>query len=420
MSRCPALLVLVAESYPYDLAVEQTFLEHELPLLVDRFDHVVVAPETEGGKLLPFPPSAEIDRSLARRLRSASRRSLVARAARSGLLAREALARTRPLSSPAAVKRLVEFAGRAHLARAWALDLLRERRPERCVFYTYWWGALATGFGLAKRDMPGVTVVSRAHGADLYEERHTPPYLPCRTVSLDVLDSFFPDSDRGVAYARERYRSDTPIEAALLGVRDPGGAATASTDGVLRIVSCSLAVPVKRLDLMLDGIACAGRTNADQRIEWTHFGNGPQLAALSERAKKDLPPHVTASFPGYSTQADLLQHYLTHPADVFINVSSSEGTPVSIMEAISVGLPIVATAVGGNPEIARPDNGVLLPENPLPQQIADALLRIAADPALAGRLREGSRRLWASRYDATSNFRAFSDRIRKLCEDSRV
>ena len=50
--------------------------------------------------------------------------------------------------------------------------------------------------------------------------------------------------------------------------------------------------------------------------------------------------------------------------DLFMNVSSSEGLPVSIMEAFSFGIPALVTAVGGNPEIVQEGAGILLAENP--------------------------------------------------------
>ena len=50
--------------------------------------------------------------------------------------------------------------------------------------------------------------------------------------------------------------------------------------------------------------------------------------------------------------------------DLFMNVSSSEGLPVSIMEAFSFGIPALVTAVGGNPEIVQEGAGILLDENP--------------------------------------------------------
>ncbi len=54
---------------------------------------------------------------------------------------------------------------------------------------------------------------------------------------------------------------------------------------------------------------------------------------------------------GYGSIDDLMLFFKENSVDLFINASITEGTPVSIMEAISCGIPIIATDVGGNPEI---------------------------------------------------------------------
>jgi glycosyltransferase involved in cell wall biosynthesis len=112
-----------------------------------------------------------------------------------------------------------------------------------------------------------------------------------------------------------------------------------------------------------------------------------------------------------------MQYYQDFPVDVFVNVSSTEGVPVSIQEAISCGIPVIATAVGGNPEIVSEQNGILLSPDPQPDEIAAALLKIWDDPALAGRLRRGSRQVWQTSYNAQVNFRVFAERLKSIREE---
>jgi glycosyltransferase involved in cell wall biosynthesis len=77
--------------------------------------------------------------------------------------------------------------------------------------------------------------------------------------------------------------------------------------------------------------------------------------------------------------------YLTQPVDVFVNASTTEGVPVSIMEAMSFGVPVVATDVGGTGELVNSRNGALLVPNPTPAEIADAILRTVHDRAAKSR-----------------------------------
>jgi len=73
-------------------------------------------------------------------------------------------------------------------------------------------------------------------------------------------------------------------------------------------------------------------------------------------------------------------------ADVFLNTTNVDNTPVSVMEAMACGLCVVSTDVGGLPDlIERERDGVLVPPGD-PEAMAAAVRRILADPGLASRL----------------------------------
>ena len=82
-------------------------------------------------------------------------------------------------------------------------------------------------------------------------------------------------------------------------------------------------------------------------------------------------PNIKYDFKGYIQNSELLAYCKSNPFHLFVNVSESEGVPVSIMEALSFGTPVAATAVGGTPEIVfHGKNGFLLPVNTTPVEIA--------------------------------------------------
>jgi glycosyltransferase involved in cell wall biosynthesis len=73
-------------------------------------------------------------------------------------------------------------------------------------------------------------------------------------------------------------------------------------------------------------------------------------------------------------------------ADIVVVASRQEGLPVVLMEATSVGAAIVATSVGGIPQvIVDGENGLLVPPGD-PGRLVDALARVSADPELRHRL----------------------------------
>ncbi|MDP1779286.1 MAG: glycosyltransferase, partial [Anaerolineales bacterium] len=395
-----------------DYAAEQTFLKGEVEILRRRFERVVLIPRIAQGNRLPIPDGVEVDSSFADFLTFGKRMA----ASTLSLFSKDFyldLKNHLPSSlSPSYLRRLFSFLAGANLTRNWVQNWLEMNRlsADGVIGYTFWFDEISMGIGLAKEKHPDLRVISRAHGYDLYEELYG--IWPLRPRAISMLDGLFTDSDIGANYLRDKYpQFKEKYGAALLGVTEPGGLSKPSEDGVLRLVSCSILNPVKRIDLLFEGVVTAARMRPDQVIEWTHFGDGDGRQDYINRIASEFPSNTKGHFPGYQTQHELIQTYLEKPVDVFVNVSSTEGTPVSIMEAVSCGIPVIATAVGGNVEIVKEKNGFLLSENPTPEEIAEALLKVCDRHEEMLEKRRGSREVWLERYNETTNFEAFAQKL---------
>jgi len=415
------ILLLFTSSYPYDYAAEYTFIQPELAHLVEKFDQIVLVPRICKGNVFPLPPGVEVNDQYADFLRRGSvPGKMLQMAFSSGCFFREIRKRRGVLLSPAKLLKLILFSGRAELTKRWVMNFIKMRHvvPDQCVAYSYWFDHITTGLVMMKQEFTDVKLVSRAHGYDIYEEYYYPYYWPCRRATLDILDALFFSSDAGKDYFCERYPEYlSKFETAHLGIEDPAFINQSSSDGIFRIVSCAHIVPVKRLGLLVDGIAAAARLRPEQKFEWIHFGDGEGRKSLSLRMARNFPSNVRGEFLGNVPNPDIMQYYRDHPVDVFLNVSSTEGgAPVSIQEAISCGIPIVATSVGGNPEVVSEKNGILLSPDPKPDEIATALLKLWDNPRLAARMRTESRQLWQTSYNAKVNFRAFAERLKSIGE----
>ena len=418
------ILFLFTASYPYDGGAEQTFLNTEIQHLRNTFDRVVLVPRKRSGSLLSLAESIEVDETYSASLDGVNLITLATNVLFSKLIYSDVLARPALLLYPQAIKRLISFAVGAQLTRNWVQNWITKNNvgPAECIFYTYWFDQAALGIGLAKQKYPQLRLVSRAHGYDLYEEYYyKPPYWPSRPLALSLVDRLFPDSEAGLRYLKERYPDHaTRYETALLGVTDPGFLNRPPANGVFCIVSCSMLEPVKRVDLILAGIKTAALQRPHQRFEWHHIGNGARRAELQEITEEQFPPNAKGYLPGYTGKEALMSFYRDQPADVFINASETEGTPVAVMEAVSCGIPVIATSVGGNKEIVGNDNGVVLDENPTPQQIADAIFQLMDRPQEAQRKREASRQVWLERYNADTNYSEFAERLKSIRQERKV
>jgi glycosyltransferase involved in cell wall biosynthesis len=144
------------------------------------------------------------------------------------------------------------------------------------------------------------------------------------------------------------------------------------------------------------------------------MGGGPCLEDVRV-ALASAPGNLVVDLPGQVAHADVHASYRAKPCDAFLNVSASEGVPVSVMEALSYGIPVVATAVGGTAELLGHGGGKLLVPNPSAGEIASALFGLTTD---GGRLalRRASRQVWADLCRADVNFSRFAGRLRSLLD----
>jgi glycosyltransferase involved in cell wall biosynthesis len=146
-----------------------------------------------------------------------------------------------------------------------------------------------------------------------------------------------------------------------------------SDDEVLAI-SVGRLEPVKNHAAMIAAVAEAAEKVPQIRLAIA--GTGGLEAGLKARAKE----------LGLGNRVLFLGHRRDIPdclraADLFVSSSTSEGQPVSLLEAMAAGLPVIATAVGGVPEaLGSPPPGLLVPPGST-RRLADAVVELANDPA---------------------------------------
>jgi glycosyltransferase involved in cell wall biosynthesis len=409
-------LLLFTGSYPYDVVAENGFIPQEIDVLRRYFETIQLIPcKTGDSRERITAPNVTVRTDYATFRGSRLRRllfilrSVMDRRFLRELSFRPAMFLLEPRAFVSALRQHVI----ARMTERWIRRLSGVSWAD-AVLYTWWFDG--TTLGLATfGGRSGVPVITRAHGSDLYEHRQSPEYIPFRKLSLERVKLVFSASEAGARHLASRYPSAREkVRVSLLGVSDPGFVSRPSTDGVLRIVSCSVCLPVKRIDLLIRGIAALGRAEPQRQVEWTHIGDGPDKESLASLAAATMPANVRHRMLAYPGSSGLFDFYRSQPVDLFINTSKSEGTPVTIMEAISVGIPVIATAVGGNVEIVTEENGAVIPANAEPGEIADAITRLMRDTTRLSRLRSGSRAKWEREYAATRNYTNFARTIREL------
>lgn len=176
-------------------------------------------------------------------------------------------------------------------------------------------------------------------------------------------------------------------------------------------------------------VVFAGRLAAEKRVEdllravadvpdarLTVVGDGPRRAALEQEARA-LGLDGRVSWPGYVAWGPALLEVLRR-SSVLVLPSATEGLPLVLVEAMSQGTPVVATRVGGVPELVEDGVSGLLVEPGRPDELARALRALLDEPGLRRRL--GRAAIAASRrHTLEAQLGPLLDRVVEACAAKR-
>jgi glycosyltransferase involved in cell wall biosynthesis len=226
------------------------------------------------------------------------------------------------------------------------------RDAKNGIWYSYW--AIESALTLAKfkKENSVLRTIVRAHNTDIYEERHPNHYLPFRNFIFKHIDVVVPISNHGKAYLSSKFgKLGADIQVSRLGI--PLATPLAISQGVpLTLLSLSGISPVKNLEAIIQTLfhwqAC--------EVEWHHIGEG-NGAPYSEGVKNQMMelasnnPKVKVFLHGFVAPDEVLHVVRSIKPRVLVNTSHFEGIPVSMMEAASLGIPMIGPNVCGVPEI---------------------------------------------------------------------
>lgn len=239
-----------------------------------------------------------------------------------------------------------------------SLKELLSGSDDDTVFYFFWGTGTADMISFA-RGFKYKKIVIKMHRFDLFEYVND-NYIPFRNRLIKNSDYIIPSSQAGVDHLQEKYSVYSNKFKVIRCGTVSKGISYQSSNEVLQIISCSWCIPVKRVHLIIEALALLPDS---VKVEWRHIGSGELLDDLKEQAKKIIRSNVKVIFEGEIAVDEVINYYVEKEVDLFINVSESEGVPYSIMEAMSAGIPIFATKVGGTGEIVDDSIGKLLNEN---------------------------------------------------------
>ncbi len=397
-------LVLLTDSFPYD--TKETFLELEIKYLSKKFKEIYIIPLRESSVMRSTPENVFVLNLFSKYRVSKYKRVFLTLASTTFY---DAIVQDFPGSFSLPYMKLnFIWSFNTKLMSVAIQELIEEKSMNlsSTIFYAYMFTSSANALSLLKsNDFPEMKIVTRVHGGDLYEDRLGFSTFPYRKLSLGKIDKIFSISKDGIQHLQKAYHSKNVV-LSQLGVLSRGKSKLSVEKNHLHIVSCSHIIPLKRVYL----IAKIIKKLNYRKITWTHFGQGKDEKL--DRLLSGMENHIDVFFEGQRENQYVLEYYTKYAIDLFINVSTSEGIPVSIMEAMSASIPVLATDVGGTSEIVRDEwNGFLLNKD---FKIEDAIEKINIIKNRQVQFKENAYQAWKNDFDADKNYSDFALDLKQL------
>lgn len=384
MNLIPKNLFIIVTDYPFGIG--EPFLEDELLILAKHFNKVyIVIPEIslidKSIKRFKIPNNCEIIELNIRnnfKYKLISLFSLFGKSTIQELL--NIVFKYKQNITLLHLKTIIGFKSMAINFKNELTNYLVKNNIEyvNSTFYSYWFTYSTLGLALFKKKNKSVFVTTRIHGWDCFYYRNKLNYLPFRPFVLENINSICPISETGKIHLIEKVSAklSSKIHTHFLGICNIPFHPKMNFDQTkIHIVSIAFIDPIKRLEKIANAILLI----SNFKIEWTHIGNEPNNShSFQKKIEMQFQnnKNIKINFQGEQSKTQIYNFLESVKPDVLMCTSSSEGIPVSMMEALAHSIPIISLNVGGVSEIVKEDiNGFLLnsdaTENEIAQKIID-------------------------------------------------
>lgn len=383
--------------------VAEAFVKNELNYIGEN--KLVIVPTNKDRCLRHIPANVEIDKNICNR--GIKQKIQAVCSIVSPRIIFEVIKTIKTINKLSYFKDLIKYLYAANLVY---YDVKkRADRGDNDVFYSYWLSYAPIAFALYKSNHLNTSCkfISRAHRVDLYST-DVGVYYPLRDFSFKYIDRVYVISSDGLSYLEGKYNLlKGKLLLSRLGVDDNmrNHNNVKKDFSTYNIVSCSTVTPVKRVELIYKSLYSYIVIHPTIKIRWIHFGDGylmPDLIKLIENTGKTN--NFEIELKGNMPNEEILKDYQENVYHCFINLSESEGVPVSMMEAISSGIPLLGTNVGGTCDVVTSETGMIINANFTQSEFNEALTYILNNYE---ELSNSAHRFYLENYNSEKNYIEF-------------
>ncbi|MCM1520999.1 MAG: glycosyltransferase [Lachnoclostridium sp.] len=415
-------IIYLTQSYPSDIYSEKNFITPELESLRKEFKKIVLLPIVDEGHSLGYennlPEGVTVDWSLAhdKTLKSYVRRLSY-------------------LFHPFVRWSFSEMKGEAHGLRQWIkgyyqaantvhiADIIRRVAlrhgftPDNTLLHSMWFHD--SGHAIAYMSShEGWHSASHAHTSDIYDDRMLFRSRRIRNELLKHLDFLMPISRNGHDYLCTRFpeRKAGIVHSPLGSIRlfEPHPERKQYSPKHLTFVTVARLDPIKRLDLIMELLHSMSLRLPGTKITWTLIGDGHCMEQLQQKGRQLMTADFTVEMKGMMENEDIQRYYATGAPDWFILMSSSEGVPVSMGEAMSYGIPVITTDVGEVKELADDTCAILLPRDATVKEYTDMILQAITSVDIQPVMSAAAMKKWDTTFNASRFASEITSRLSHL------
>jgi glycosyltransferase involved in cell wall biosynthesis len=421
-------LLLITSYYPYNYG-DAVFIKPEMPFLAKAFDmiHIIyTSHDAHQYTMLDVPSNVTIVPPEIRKKRGGLKlvfTSVFRPFFIMGLFLEELFYLIkRKKCNKKTVRKAIDFLLDANVEGEYIKKYLAQNQGIKIV-YSFWYVNETMAALICKKTFqPQLKCITRTHGYDLYEFRQDQNYQPYKKWMDKHIDRVYFVCQAARTYYLELFAGKDRKKYILsrLGINNPytffyHDNKKNSVEG-LAIISCSNMIAIKRIPLIIEALSKIDAIC----IKWVHIGDGDQRKSICDFADELLgkKKNIDYHFTGYIDNDSIKHFYYENYFDFFVSTTETEGgTPVSMMEAISFGIPVIASNVGGVPDIVNRETGVLLDPDNCVEELVNALHFFYNMNVLERQsLRKSCRKYWEENYMAGKQYTGFIHDIKSLCE----